>query len=93
MRRVPAEGPKATGTVAVDKEKKEGGRFHLSAVAVLASVGVAMVLTTFMGLAVGVYLDRRFDTMPLFMIVFLICGIAGGIKNAYQIMRKYGFKD
>ncbi len=59
----------------------------------LASMGMAMVLTTLMGLAVGVYLDKTFGTAPWLMILFLILGIIAGFKNIYTTIKKYGFNE
>jgi ATP synthase protein I len=57
----------------------------------LASMGIALVVTTFLGLVVGLYLDRVFGTQPWLMIVFLILGIAAGFRNIYVTIKRYGF--
>jgi ATP synthase protein I len=56
----------------------------------LASMGIAMVLCTFLGLVIGLYLDRVFGTEPWLMIVFLILGIAAGFWNIHVTIKRYG---
>lgn len=57
----------------------------------LASMGIALVVATFLGLVAGIYLDSVFGTEPWLMIVFLILGIAAGFWNIYTTVKKYGF--
>ena len=57
----------------------------------LSSMGISMVLATFIGLYIGVYLDSVFSTRPWFTIIFLIIGIAAGFRNIYILVKKYGF--
>jgi ATP synthase protein I len=71
--------------------KTEKGR--LKSMGMLASMGMTMVLTTLMGLGLGLYLDKRFDTAPWLMAVFLFFGVAAGFKNIYYVLKKYGFLE
>ena len=57
----------------------------------LSSMGISMVVATFIGLYIGVYLDSIFSTSPWFTIIFLIIGIAAGFRNIYILVKKYGF--
>lgn len=57
----------------------------------LSSMGISMVVATFIGLYIGVYLDSVFSTRPWFTIIFLIIGIAAGFRNIYILVKKYGF--
>ena len=72
------------------EDKNERGFFK--GLAMLASMGIAMVVSTFIGLIIGIYLDKYFDTKPWLTIIFLIFGIAAGFRNIYELTRKYGFK-
>ena len=56
----------------------------------LSSLGISMVVATFVGLYIGVYLDRAFSTDPWFTIIFLIIGIIAGFRNIYTLIKKYG---
>ena len=58
--------------------------------AFLGSVGLSLVLATFIGLYMGIYLDSFFSTAPWLTIVFLILGIAAGFRNIYILIKKYG---
>ena len=69
------------------EEKSEG---FLKKVTWLSSLGISMVVATFVGLYIGVYLDRVFSTDPWFTIIFLIIGIVAGFRNIYTLIKKYG---
>lgn len=58
----------------------------------LASLGIAMVAATLMGLFFGLYLDRHFGTAPILTLVFLFFGIAAGFRIMYQDYVRY-FKE
>jgi len=53
-----------------------------------SSLGLSVALAIFIGLAVGVYLDRRFATAPWFTLIFLALGIIGGFRNIAIVIRK-----
>lgn len=42
-----------------------------------------MVAATFIGLAMGYYLDRWLDTSPWFTLIFLLLGIVSGFRNIF----------
>ncbi len=69
-------------------DENNGGFFK--GIAMLASMGIAMVVSTFIGLLIGIYLDKFFDTKPWFTIIFLFFGIAAGFRNIYLMTKKYG---
>jgi ATP synthase protein I len=60
--------------------------FNLLAVA--SSMGIAIVLATVIGLAIGYYLDKYFGTSPWLTLIFLILGIIAGFKNIWVIARR-----
>ena len=72
--------------------ENKGDRGFFKGLAMLASMGIAMVVSTFIGLIIGIYLDKYFDTKPWLTIIFLVLGIAAGFRNIYEMTRKYGFK-
>ena len=53
-----------------------------------SSLGLSVALAIFIGLAVGVFLDRRFETTPWFTLIFLVLGIIGGFRNIAIVIRK-----
>ncbi|TFG74202.1 MAG: AtpZ/AtpI family protein [Chrysiogenales bacterium] len=54
-----------------------------------SSLGLSVALAVFIGLAVGVYLDRHvFDTSPWCTLIFLGLGIAAGFRNIGLAIKK-----
>jgi ATP synthase protein I len=49
----------------------------------LSSVGISMVASTLIGLAIGWWLDKKFDTNPWFTLIFLGFGIVSAFRNVY----------
>ena len=49
----------------------------------LSSVGISLVASVLIGLAMGVYLDRWLETSPLFTLIMLLIGIISGFRNVY----------
>lgn len=54
-----------------------------------SSIGLSVALSIFIGLALGVYLDRRvFNTTPWFTLICLGLGIAAGYRNIGLAIKK-----
>ena len=68
----------------MDKETKRS----LRELAYYSSLGLSVALSIFIGLAVGIYLDRRFETSPWFTLIFLVIGIIAGFRNIAMVIRK-----
>ncbi|MBI5892761.1 MAG: AtpZ/AtpI family protein [Deltaproteobacteria bacterium] len=62
----------------------------LKRLAFVSSIGISMVLATFIGLYIGIKLDDFFSTKPWLTIIFLLFGIAAGFRNIYVLIKKYG---
>ena len=56
--------------------------------AFFSSLGFSVALSVFIGLGIGVFLDRYFDTSPWLMLVFLLLGIAAGFRNIGLAIKK-----
>lgn len=67
---------------------KEDTKKLMRLLAVASSVGLSIVIATFIGLALGLWLDSKFGTKPVLTIVFLVLGIIAGFRNYYLVMRK-----
>jgi ATP synthase protein I len=67
--------------------KKETRR-SMRELAYYSSLGFSIALAIFIGLAIGVYLDRRFETSPWFTLIFLVLGIAAGFRNIALAIKK-----
>jgi ATP synthase protein I len=54
-----------------------------------SSLGLQVALSIFIGLGIGLYLDRRvFHTTPWLTLIFLGLGIAAGYRNIGHAIRK-----
>ena len=53
-----------------------------------SSLGLSISLSIFIGLAVGIYLDRQFETSPWCTLIFLVLGIIAGFRNIGMAIRK-----
>lgn len=67
--------------------KKETKR-SFRELAYYSSLGFSVALSIFIGLAVGIYLDRRFATSPWCTLIFLVIGIIAGFRNIAIVIRK-----
>lgn len=67
---------------------KKETRLWMRDLAYYSSLGFSVSLSIFIGLGIGVYLDRRFDTTPWLTLVFLGFGIAAGYRNIGLAIKK-----
>ncbi len=52
-----------------------------------------LVVSTFVGLAIGYGLDSLFNTSPYLTIIFLILGIISGFRDLFRFARRQTKKD
>lgn len=69
-------------------DNKEKKKMYLT-VADLSTMGIAMVLAIVIGLFVGIYLDNRFDTEPIFTLIFIFGGIIAGFRIMYKTYMRF----
>ncbi len=62
----------------------KGNKETLDLIGNAATVGLHLVCATFIGLAIGWYLDDWLGTKPWLLLFFLCIGIAAGFKNVYE---------
>ena len=67
--------------------KKETLR-SMRELAYYSSIGFSVALSIFIGLGIGVWLDRKFDTSPWLTLIFLGLGIAAGFRNIGLAIKK-----
>jgi ATP synthase protein I len=67
---------------------KKETRVWIRELAFFSSLGFSVALSIFIGLGIGVYLDRRFDTTPWLTLIFLGLGIAAGFRNIGLAIKK-----
>ncbi|WP_432821788.1 AtpZ/AtpI family protein [Trichloromonas sp.] len=61
----------------------ESNRQLFKSLGFLSSVGISMVASTFIGLGMGWWLDKYFETAPWFTLIFLVLGIISGFRNIF----------
>ena len=67
---------------------KKETRKSIRDLAYYSSLGFSVSLSIFIGLGIGVVLDKRFDTSPWLTLVFLGFGIAAGYRNIGLAIKK-----
>lgn len=55
-----------------------------------SSLGLTVAFSIFIGLFIGVYLDKRFGTNPWLMLIGLGFGIAAAFSNIVKAINKSG---
>lgn len=53
-----------------------------------ASLGMSMAFAIIIGLGIGYWLDKKFDTQPVWLLIGLAFGIAAGFNNIYRAGQK-----
>lgn len=59
----------------------------------VGSIGMIVLIATGMGLAAGVWLDKKFRTTPYLTFVMTLLGLAAGIYEAVKILIKVTHSD
>ncbi|WP_461209636.1 AtpZ/AtpI family protein [Desulfocurvus sp. DL9XJH121] len=70
------------------KRQQQDKRPLLDLMGDVGTIGTHMVACTFVGLAIGYYLDKWLGTKPVMLLIFLVAGIAAGFKNMYDQARR-----
>jgi ATP synthase protein I len=70
--------------MSLSQDKREVVKSLLS----YSSLGIEMGLCVAIGIGIGYYLDRYFETSPYLTIIFMIFGIIAAMKTIYQLMKK-----
>ncbi len=67
---------------------QEETRKYIKLLALVSTMGISIVLAIVIAIAIGYYLDKWFQTSPLFFLIFMILGIVAGFRNIYVIMKR-----
>lgn len=68
---------------------KRENRRYIRELAYYSSIGLSVSLSIFIGLGIGVYLDRHvFNTTPWLTLICLILGIVAGFRNIGLAIKK-----
>lgn len=66
----------------------EDRRQLIKSLGFLSGVGISLVAATFIGLAMGYYLDKWLGTSPWMTLIFLGFGIVSGFRNVYILTER-----
>lgn len=75
------------------KKRNEKDRKYFETLGNMSVVGIHLVTCTFVGFAMGYYLDKWLGTKPWCLLAFLLLGIAAGFKNMYLEVKKLQGQD
>jgi ATP synthase protein I len=67
---------------------QEETKKYIKLLAQVSTMGISMVLALVISIAIGYYLDKWFQTSPLFFLIFMVLGIVAGFRNIYVIMKR-----
>ena len=58
----------------------------------VASVGLALAIPSMIGIPalIGWYLDNRYGTAPMWLIIWLVAGLIGAAFDVYKLMKRFG---
>ncbi len=54
----------------------------------LSTIPFLMAVPPIAGLLIGRYLDNRFDTNPVFIIIFLVFGFVASVRQTASVLKK-----
>ena len=57
--------------------------------ALISQLGIIVLVCIFGCFFVGTFIDSKFNTDPIFTIIFLVLGVASGFNSVYRYLRKY----
>ena len=66
---------------------------HFQSLGLASMMGIHLVSGVIVGMAMGYYLDKFFDTKPWLTLLFLIFGIIAGYRNMFREMRRIQRKE
>jgi len=70
------------------KEKKDDRYSWARQGGLLATVPFLMAIPPILGVLIGRFLDNRFNTNPILIIVFLILGFAASVREVANVMKR-----
>ncbi len=80
--------------LAMGANDTNGKKEMFSALMTYGTLGLEMGISLVVGLAIGYFLDRHvFGTSPVLTIVFMMFGLAAGMKRLYSLWKKAERED
>ncbi|GAC1448601.1 MAG: hypothetical protein PVSMB4_05950 [Ktedonobacterales bacterium] len=57
-----------------------------AALALLGQVGLTIVIPMLIGLGLGLFIDKKFNTVPIATLIGLLLGLAAGVYGVYRLV-------
>lgn len=71
-----------------DEEKKEEERKKRAEELIFSSIGIQLAVTIAGGALIGIWLDRKYGTFPVFTLILTFLGMAAVFWNIYRLVVK-----
>ncbi|WP_374721374.1 AtpZ/AtpI family protein [Peribacillus tepidiphilus] len=68
---------------------RQNNRHPFQAMALMSAILSQLVGSLLIGIFSGRWMDQKFDTEPLFLVLGLLIGLAAGIFSILRTIRKY----
>jgi ATP synthase protein I len=79
--------------LAMTANDTNGKKEMFSALMTYGTLGLEMGISLAVGLAIGYFLDSRFGTSPVLTIVFMMFGVAAGLRRLYSLWKRIERED
>ncbi len=63
---------------------------YLKYISLITQVSLVMVIPIFISFFVGRWLDEKFGTEAIFMIIFIVLGVGASFRNLFKIILSKG---
>ncbi len=73
--------------------RPKGAGEAYKALGVTGGFGFMMGGSIFVGYLIGSYLDKKFDTSPWLLILFIVMGVVAGFMEFYKTIKKISIDD
>ncbi len=57
--------------------------------ALFSEIGLVLLTTTLLGVLAGYWLDERLETLPIFVLVGLLLGLAAGALAVWRLITRF----
>lgn len=65
----------------------------LKSLALINQVGITMMVPIIGCVFLGIFLDKKFDTSPLILIIMIVVGITVAFRNLYMLTKSFAKTD
>lgn len=69
--------------------KKSTGAQIAQMLSLISQLGIMMVVSIFGCFFIGKFIDDKFNTEPIFMLIFLVLGVGGAFMSVYKTLIGY----